>query len=296
MPSLSEADPVHYSDWLALLGFMAEEVALQWIHPPSQASERTAEEWRPVIQAARQHVASIETRRSGDIRLEPLGPEHQDRIARLTAEPTFPEHLAGIASSSFAWVDIGSLRCFQPALNMDYVARIELEAPPVEAERELVAFCLPTKNEKPKTEVISGFNATTNTFFASTDNLDLRVVGNFQGEDPTTGRKLAGFAYDFGLPQISVVQYRGWTFLKNGYHRAYALYRKGHRKIPCIHLTTDSFQATGIQPTPLLPVDLLLSDRGPSLSDFSSPAAALVPKRRSRILVSVHAEVQVVPS
>ncbi len=57
----------------------------------------------------------------------------------------------------------------------------------------------------------------------------------------------------------------------------------------------DGYQFTGGQASGFLPIDLVMSDRSPILPDFFSPAAVMVPRRRLRIMITVHSEVQVVP-
>ncbi len=224
-----------------------------------------------------------------------FGPEFDARFTQLKSDPTFPEHLIGMKSNRFAMVELAKLHCFQLNVNMEYVDSLVARAPEPSDLPETVKFCLPTRDEVGKTAVIASFNPNTNTFAAVTQNLDFRVAGQMQGEDPITHRAFSGFIYGGGLPQMSVVEYKGMFILKNGYHRAVALLRKKHEFLPCLLLSTDGFQFTGGQAQGFMPIDTIMSDRSPVLADFLSPAAILVARRRLRLMITVHSEAQIIP-
>jgi hypothetical protein len=278
-----------------LLGFYQPDEALQLVKNQGVELVTPDDEWKQQIARARQTVESVKAQQVPSTALGPLGTEYDSRVAKLRSESTFVEHLQGSASAEFAWVELPTLRSFQPQLNEEYIERLVRTGPPPDDQAGTVAFCLPTKEERPKTQILAGFNPTTNTFTAVTENLDLRVLGSAQSEDPVSGRKIAGFLWGFGLPQISVAEYSGMFFLKNGYHRAFALLKLGHTKLPCLLLHTQLFQFTGAQAPGMFNVDIVRASRGPILSDFQSDAAVSVPHRRLRLLLSVHAEVQAVP-
>jgi len=137
------------------------------------------------------------------------------------------------------------------------------------------------------------FNSAQNTYSIVSENLDLRVLANVQGETDVK-RKFVGFTYGFGLPQIFAVQFRGLLILKNGYHRAYSLLKKGHRAIPCIVLKTDNFALTGANRAGMFPRDILLSDKSPIMSDYLTRAAVTTPRRRMRAVLTIHAGAEIV--
>jgi hypothetical protein len=291
----AQSDPVHYSDWLTLLGFMPEQEALQYVKSQMYDASINEATWLAQIRKANELVAGISNR--ADLRPDvmELGAEFQDRTKQLESEPTFNEHMIGMKTKRFAFVEASKLHCFQIHLNSEYIDSLVKSAPRPDDREGLVKFSLPTMSEKTKTKILTSFNQTSNTFSAITENLDFRITGNVQGEDSLTGRRFSGFQYGFGLPQLSVVDYKGSLLIKNGYHRAYALFKKGHKYIPCLLLSTDSFQFTGAQAPGFFPIDLIMSNKSPILSDFETPAAVPVPRRRLRLMVSIHAEVQVVP-
>ncbi len=291
----STRDPIHYSDWLALLGFEEEQGALQYIQGGGVKLEQNNDSWLSKIKAANARVAKIIGRNKVIPEVRELGSAFQDRINKLQNEATFKEHIIGMKSARFAFVELDKIHCFQKHLNTEYVNSLIQKAPEPDDVEGTVKFCLPTRDEMQKTEVLSMFNPTNNTFSLLTENLDFRILGNLSGEDPLTKRTFTGFIYGFGLPQMLVVEYNGTFLLRNGYHRAFTLYKKGHKFLPCILLSTDSFEKTGAQMPGFFSIDLLRSEKSPVLSDFDSEAAILVPRRRHKAMVTIHAEFQIVP-
>lgn len=290
MTKVENLDPVKYNYWIGLLGFFKEfeanQVAVNF--DPEKHYDET--EFQQRTKDAREYTNGL----GGRDRIEPKIEEIQDseRIAKLKSDVSFKEHIAGMTSNKVALVELEKLHCFQPFLNEEYVNKLIEIAPEVGDEEGLMKFCLPLREEQPKNMVNSMFNPNTNTYSLVTENLDFRLVGNVQGQDDNSGRHFSGFAYGGGLPQMSVVKYKGITLLKNGYHRAYALYRKGHKFIPFIVLETPSFQFTGAAMPGFFPIELLQSGKAPLLSDFNSKAAVKLPRKRIRAVITIHAELQ----
>lgn len=288
------ADPLHYVDWLTLLGFMTEEDALKFVR--AQTSGITSQtDWVKRIRSAREVVDKIAGRKGSRPEVNDIPSEFRVRLSKLEAEPTFRQHSAGMKSMRFAQVELSKIHMFQMTVNTEYIDSLVATAPEPDDMEGTLKFCLPTESEKPKTPMTTSYNPNSNTFSAVTDNLDLRILGNTHVEDPVNHTPIAGFYYGFALPQATVVQYKDVTLLKNGCHRAYALMRKGHRFLPCLLGTTEVFQATGAQVPGTFPSSTIFSDKGPVLSDFDTGAAVPVPRRRVKVMATIHAEVQVVP-
>lgn len=287
-------DPVHYTDWISLLGFFQEGEAIQYIRSQGVKQITPDEEWLSRIRVSRVEVDKI----SGRLKLQPevktlTGCD--DRIAKIKGDPTFQEHIMGMQSAKFAMVELEKIHCFQINLNKEYIETLMKASPEPDELEKTAKFCLPTRDEKSRQEVLTAFNPTTNTFSAIAENLDFRIIGNVQGEENNAGRKFAGFAYGFGLPQISVVKYKDVILLKNGYHRAFALLRKGHKFLPCLFLDTNQYQFTGGNLPGFFNMDLVMSDKSPVLLDFNSDIALIVPRRRQKMVLNIHAEIQPVP-
>lgn len=284
------------SDWQVLAGFCDEATALDYVRgqgvplTPAEMDDLTRK-----IAMAREYVKTLPSRVNDSPESRPVEDSITADLAKLQSESTFREHLQGVKDWRFAWVELSKVLVFQPHLNTRYVDSLAEQVPAEGTGREVVDFCLPSTKRGLKTMVIQSFNPTTNTYTLITDNLDFRILGNVQGDDPESGRKFVGFGYGGGLPQMSVVEYKGRFILKNGYHRAYALYKRGHRFFPCLLLHAESYATTGAQATGFFPVDTMLSDRPPRMGDFSSPAAIPIPRRLLKVIITVHAEKQAFP-
>jgi len=291
----ADSDHVHYSDWSTLVGFLEESEALNHIQGQGVPLITVTEEWVDKIKTARGTTSKLVGRLSMQPIVRDFGPEYEQWFSQLRSEPTFPENLVGVRSSKFALVELARIHSYQLDANMEYVDSLLEKVPDPSDLSGTVKFCLPIRDEIRKSDVLSWFNSVTNTFCAVTQNLDFRVAGNVQGEDPHTHRPFAGFTFSTGLPQVSVAEYRGMYLVKNGHHRALALLKKGHQFLPCLLLLVDDYQFTGGEAPGVLPMGLVMSDKSPLLSDFLTPAAVTMPRRRLRIMISVHSEAQVVP-
>lgn len=289
--------PLRASPWKSLFGFSTEAEAMTIIKSQGILIDSDKEKALSLqIRSAINYVSSLKGRKTVQPQIMKF-PEMdiQDRRKQLEDDPTFKEHLVGVHEHSFASVEIAKLHSFQPNLNLEYVDRLKQGVPTPGDITGLLKFCLPLRTELPKSPALGSFNPNTNTFTLSSENLDLRIIGSVQGEEPTAGRSFFGFAYGMGLPQMSVVEYQGIYMIKNGYHRAYALFEAGHKFFPCILLRTNNYNATGAAVPGFFSVDLILSERSPLLVDFSSLAAIEYLRRLVRVIVSMHAEVQVIP-
>lgn len=287
-----------YPMWRYLAGFVSEGEA--WAYVTGQGVKNSPEDelkLRKEIQSAGSFVASLPDRSDISPRMSALPDSARERLSKLEAEPTFKEQLQGIKSHEWTYIELAKLRCFQQNLNMEYVQDL-VERVPNQTDLEAVLrFCLPLMSERPKTEIPIGFNPTTNTYTIVSENLDFRILGTVGGEaqDPNgTKRPFVGFLYGFGLPQLSVAEYRGAYVIKNGYHRAYALLEAGHTRAPVLLVHAASYAAVGGAIPGFLPADLVLSSKPAVLPDFRTPAAVDVPRRRMRIVISVHGEAQII--
>lgn len=282
--------------WKALLGFFDEPQALNYIRSQGlQLPKEVEEDLARKVNDAIAHVQGIVGRHNVRPRIKEMPDALKDHIRRVSENPSFQEITTGMKSWSFGMVEIKNTHCFQPNVNLEY-AEVLLERTPSPDDLEsTMEFCLPTK-EGQTSEFLMGLNQNTFTYSVVSENLDLRLLGNVQGEDDKTKRKFVGFLFGTGLRQISVVDYQGVFMIKNGYHRAYALASKGHEYMPCLVLKTDSYLLTGANAPGFFPVDLMTSDKSPILGDFFSKAAVDVPRRRLRVVLTVHGEVQVLPT
>lgn len=288
--------PPQYCDWSALLGFYGEKAARTILRTLGLNRDIENEILRQVAEA-REYASSIEGRLAVNPTVEPIPETHRSYLADLESTPIIDEVVeVGMRTWSFGLVELEKLHVFQPYMNLEYVGRLIEKAPSPDDSKATLKYCLPIRMEDTSAneEVSVTFDAAQNTYSIVSENLDLRMIGNSQAEDDFK-RKFVGFSYGFGLPQVFVAQFKDLLFLKNGYHRAYSLLKKGHKTIPCIVLKVDSLSQMGVDRSDqYLPSEVILSDRSPILSDYHTRAAVTIPRRRARAVLTIHAGVEVV--
>jgi len=282
--------------WKVLLGFLSEAEGTEYITRQGvQLSEAELKDVQDKARSARDFVKKLTQR--GNIELEVTEVPHtaEEHLSALRAEPLFQEHLTGISDWQFAMIDVEKLISYQTSLNMEFIEDLKKRVPQPSDLDTLLRFCLPSRKEQILEPVLVNFNPQTNTYSVITDNLDFRILGNVNGEDPMTGRKFVGFGFGGGLRQMSVAEHKGRYFLKNGYHRAFALALAGHRRIPVILVHAPSYELTGANRPGFFPVDTLMGNKPPMVADFGNKAAVDVVRLKLKLIVTVHGEVQAIP-
>jgi hypothetical protein len=240
---------------------------------------------------ARGHVVQIAARAETSVTPVPAS----SHLADLRAEPTFTEITTHYRSYQFATVEIARLVACQPKVDWDHVERLMSRVPRPGDEEGVRRFCLPLQRDVPSSHVMTTFNPSTRTLWCVVDNLDLRVCGPLEGWDTRTGRSHVGFAIGGGLHQMSVVLFKGRYFMNNGTHRAVALARAGHDRIPVVLLDAHTLDQTPMSRHAMFSPDVALGPTPPRIEDFASPAAVDFATRRMRLLFSVHAETHELP-
>jgi hypothetical protein len=237
------------------------------------------------------HVAQIGER--PETTVTPLA--ECQHLVDLRAEPTFAEHAATAKSLQFAYVDVQKLVACQPRVDMDHVDRLASQVPRVGDVDGLIRFCLPLQREATAPLMQPTFNPVTNTFGCIVDNPDVRICGPAGGGQPGTGRAIVGFSIGPGLQQMNVVTFNGRHMLNNGYHRAVALARAGHERIPVILIEAPALELTPTARNGMFNAQIVFGPRPPRVEDFLTSAAVECNSRRMRVLFSVHAEVHPIP-
>ncbi len=117
----------------------------------------------------------------------------------------------------------------------------------------------------------------------SSPNPNLRVVGSGLGEvEPEPGKKQLAVSILIGgaASYLQVAEYRGRYFLRDGYHRAVGLLRRGITVIPCVFVFPRSLQEL----TPnngLFAEDVLFDERPPAVADFLDASVTFTIRRPS---------------
>jgi hypothetical protein len=99
-------------------------------------------------------------------------------------------------------------------------------------------------------------------------NPNLRVTQQFAAP-AQPGIVGAGFGFGVAvLPSVvQVIAFRGRLLLRDGYHRAYGLLRRGITTVPVFHREFSAIEEVNIQQG-MLPQDACLGDRPPTVGDY----------------------------
>jgi hypothetical protein len=271
---------------------MPEEQALAYVHTSSMDKTDPDHDWLALIREARSYAARISGRAQLQPAISELEPRYKDYLEKVQLNPTFKEQLAGTTSFRFVSVELAKLRCSQGVLSLEHVSRVLKDTPTPQDHDATTEFCLPLREDGRGTRSFWSTSASSYSTVLVSENLNFRVAGLAQGEDNVTGRKLTAVVYGFGSPQIAVSEYKGKYIIVNGHHRVYSLLKKGHKMAPCLLLTSAEYYHKGPASHSVIPQDMVMSDNPPFLADFDADAAITVPRRRSIVVINVHAEAQ----
>jgi hypothetical protein len=110
---------------------------------------------------------------------------------------------------------------------------------------------------------------------------NLRVFGQAQGEMPLA--RIFGFAVAVSFSFMQVASLNGRLLLRDGYHRAYGLLRRGITHAPVFTKAFERIEDMRL-PQGMLPQDAYLGSCPPTLADYlnddvSAPGATLITQR-----------------
>ena len=187
---------------------------------------------------------------------------HAEQLNEVSKDPLFTEAVQQ-KKWSFKLVEIDKLVCFQKFVYTDHVESIAKEYDFSDMAK-LIDFCLTERASKRPFAVAS--TPQEHTIMSSIQ--DLRIIGPAQPiQDPVTNRTVFGFAVGWGIPFIQVAKFRNRYFLRNGYHRVYALRKKGVKHVPCILIEGEAFADVGAR-AGFFDETLLLSKKPPTFANF----------------------------
>jgi hypothetical protein len=272
-------------------------------HPPGEGA--LVEEW----QAGRHAVRALEKAEAGvaeDAPIVKLGPAYEPALMNLLKDPLI-RHGFNTLPSEVALVDLDRVVVYQKHIDLTYVAQLQREWPAAPSDEEVFRMCLPYDHPTPPVR----WSATDGDkfVFISPSN-DLRFLGTMPLDPddipdyPPPGSLVGvvGVAVGFGSNFLNAICAEKRLVLRNGSHRAFALYQRGIRRVPCIiqHVSSrDELDLVGSSELQRHPDVYLRSPRPPMLRDYFNPALRKVMKVRRRlrqVTVSFHVEEAMVPA
>jgi len=142
----------------------------------------------------------------------------------------------------FGMVEIGPLLAFQFHVSTDRSDALVPAVPGPMSPERLAEICLPNHDESFSPQVATDSHGVV----VHSESLNLRVVrsGIFQ---PQNGGDdvVAGVYLGMGCPLLHVAEFQGRFYLRNGFHRVYALQEAGVSEVPCAIVRATRFEDTG---------------------------------------------------
>jgi hypothetical protein len=273
----------------ALIGFMDEQDAMNFFKgmgiPVGKTDDDLQSLWKEAKSALDDLPPPNLTAEVVDLELQ-----YAERLKGIANDPLFPEAVQQ-KKWSFQLVEIDKLVCFQKFIYSDY-AESMIKGFDLTDQSKLITFCLSESASKKPIATTS----TVQEYTILSPSQDLRVMGQTQMEDPTTKRRIFGFVVGWGLPFIQVVKIKDRYFLRNGYHRVYALRKAGSKYVACVLIEGQSFSDVGILPAGFFGEPLLMSSKPPTFADFFSDRISLPVKLKPLTkVVRVRAEEAILP-
>ena len=159
----------------------------------------------------------------------------------------------------FAVVDLTRVVGFQ-----QYITESRVTVPPEVTEGDqgaLLRFTI----QRPGTHNVAVGQSPNHQFSLSSRDINLRVVADAQADTPQG--KVFGFVIGHGIPWMQVVSLNGRQYLRDGYHRAVGLLRKGIDQVPVALIETSDPADLGLRPG-FFSLEKIAGDVPPLLTDF----------------------------
>lgn len=238
------------------------------------------------------------------IEVRPFSESMQGQARELVQDIRF-QNAYGNRLYEFAWVEIDKLVAYQKFVNLDFAEELEHRLPETLSESALFDFCIALEKKSAPVSHLRLDDEYTHLF--SSDSHDFRVtdvvarpVDSKEIRDMSSGvptHALTVFL-GFGLPIASAYQLKDRIVVWNGFHRLFALRKRGLRFAPVLLLRDPSIKALRALNSEI-PVEVLLSEkRPPIMQDFFNEDLVLdvleKPKRRA-IKLSVDIDMMDVP-
>ncbi len=214
--------------------------------------------------------------------LEPQTEKLRNLFDSYTGRPDLVSEMAGL-SWSLGVVDIRPLLAFQRRLA--FSPSHEKPSLPQAGDWPSLFACSfgPPKPIRYEMTCIRETGNSTQTFILQSANPDLHVR--------TTSETAFPFSVHAGGPFFEVACFRGRWFLRDGYHRAYALLEAGVFEVPAVIVQAATLEELGADAPCFFPEEVLLSQAPPRVINFLDPELVLE-YERAPFLKTIHIQIQ----
>ncbi len=234
-------------------------------------------------QSAREEVAARAEPPNQEGVIEDAPPELAAHVASLGQQPGSTQMLA--EGWEVKLTDLARLVAFQPLVIAE---QAEERVANITADdiNSVATATLPIAQPEP---LPAAFDQSKGCWVISSANPNLQVCGHFTG--PLQPGTPPAFGFVVGvLPSfVQAARYQGRYFLRDGYHRAYGLLKRGIMKVPALVREIETIDALGVKPG-MLPQEAYLGPQPPMLRDFLNDAvSADVTTAAIHKVIAVHA-------
>lgn len=262
----------------ALLGWLAHDQAI--LLQNRQRQDNVPPEFGTTAEAARAAVAARPAGISQEGLIADVGSELQEHVRALRASPVSAPYFS--QGWRVALVDLRKVCAAQPTVFLDH-AEQRTAAAVAGDFRSLANITLPLPSNS---ELPAQFEQGSQTWILRSPNLNLRIVGNWAGP-AQPGLIAFGFAVTLLPSYLQVARFRDRYLLRDGYHRACALLRRGISLVPALVRDFGPLEDLGLPPGLLAPA-AYLGERPPLLPDFGDNSVSkevLLPATEKMILI-----------
>lgn len=273
-------------DALSLFGFMESKEALAYLQQQCVFKDTSRRALEAAWMRAKKKLGAPNPE-AGKPEFRDIPPEDEAYCRGIMSHPRFVDTVHGLIWD-FRQVKIAPLLAFQLDVA---IARADALCASVGASspvRDLLPICLPQTildipNEpedipNPEGGLPLGVRI-------RCDDPNLRILGKGRGPDPIRRVETIGAAFGPSVPYVHVADYKGRCFLRNGYHRAYALLKAGLDFMPCLVTEVSNYREIGIMPNGTFAPRLLNTSDPPTCGHFCEERATQVALRpRQRVI------------
>ncbi len=239
------------------------------------------------------------------IRTADTSPEMQNRINEICSDTLFKATF-GDEQTQIRVVEIDNLIAPQREINIDHAEDLLERFDADTSKNSLLDFCLSTRTEN---EEIRTLQNSPNQMSFTSANVDMRFLGGFPknlSEDDIEVCYVGGqpvmavtLLLGYGAAPISAWQYKSRLVLANGFHRLYALRKKGLTTVPIVVRKIHNLEAEFPQRYLGQSREYLFKHPRPALlKDYFNPQLtgdAQIKARRKALTLSWAAEENIIP-
>ena len=218
--------------------------------------------------------------------IQAIPPTHQPHLVAVTQDAQFGRTVAGFNAFGWGLVEIDPLIAFQLHISVERGKERAITDTSVAA---MLALCLPAAPMDVKATWTIGGGPFTGNVTLVAESLNLTALG--PPAIPVNGRvdpaseigPILGVASDL----VHVFQVGGRFYLRNGYHRAWALRKAGATHMPALILQASSYAQGQVPAAGFFPPALVTGPNPPTMGHFTQDRAYPVKLRRARRRVRI---------